>query len=303
MQEDSGNDIETTVELAWIASIISFIGIIFIFGTFISSRYLRSQPTIGLVINLVISDTVLTIVSLFVLIPSSNDFTCSMLGYIRGSARISSMLWTGAIAHAMRAIFLKGDEQLRRNKKHYQVVCYILPFIVMTFFYYRDDFGDGGVYCSVRQNLSQSSQFLGYVLTFDLWFLVVLIYSLYVYVRVISSLRQSSLPDSADKQLYQLFFLSIRILLLVLFRVVLDRMMVLYGRHYLWLHYMYVINQQLQAFISALIYGMNYTIRQEVISCLRNCYRIGRQRSFTDQFTKTNTSYRAMSLHSNTSSL
>jgi len=150
------------------------------------------------------------------------------------------------------------------------ILCYVVPLIWAFVFLFLGVYGAADVYCSIRSSLPNSEQLMyNFLAYFGILFLTI-IFNVYCYIKVIWIMKNSGFGKEANAIFFELLLYPLGLIICYSFTCA-DRIYLSFGEKITWLEYVHVFLLQLQGFVNALIYGMNYQVRTQIRRMFKRC--------------------------------
>lgn len=256
--------------VALVNTILSTVGFLFIFASFVFVGELRKKPAFRMVFNLSIVDTLMCLVGLINVdahaLDQAHHNVCIGFGFVLQFTSLSSAVWVVMFAYTLFQFFVKRNENLESIERLNYVVCYGIPMIAAIIPFFTDAYGSAVIYCWFPNEYSKHGLFLFYLPVIVIFFVMV-----YFYVRIISTTYKQAMNKKDLKIVYQ-FALYPCGLVLNFFFAGLNRF---YNFPYadgkiFWIVVCHVAFQQCQTLINALIYASNHTVRSKITKKCKN---------------------------------
>jgi len=188
---------------------------------------------------------------------------CQISGGLNEYARISSLLWTTVFAYSLYTVLQTNTLDMRLFRRSIWL-CFIFPLIFSLIPLMLGVYGNAVLFCWIEQLNNTTENEILDTLFFYGWFPVILVINTVYYCKAISLLRRSIPSDQSKTTFYQLLFYPL--ILCVCWSVgFVDRYFIAEkGVNSVPLRTIHVVMIQLQGFMNALIYGLNYAVRTAI---------------------------------------
>ena len=266
MSNMSQPEINEVILASAIASSFSIFGVIFVFLTYTFITDIRSIPTIKFVLCLSFADLILTISGLIETAPSAdvNETLCSILGLFNQFGRISSLLWTSVFAYSLYNV-LKTNRLNLNHFNRYLTICFIIPLISIFIPLIGGWYGNASIYCWISSTLNKTTETILTVCFYYGWFPIAVIFNIVCYSKAIILLRKNAATEESKASFYQLLLYPL-ILVMCWSIAFVDRYEIIMNVDNSFLRIAHVFMVQIQGFLNALAYGINYAVRSAIKS-------------------------------------
>ena len=247
--------------LSFTISVLSLLGLLFIIFTYLFCTN-PNNTFFKMTFLLAVSDVVWIVSSFIITSPDQLSInTCDVMAIGREFGLISSLLWATLISWTIRDS-VKAHKMKPFSKWYYPLI--YIPSIIFTMLpIFYNAYGPSDIYCWVESSYFMLS--LGsYMIPLGCCFVVCLV----CYIQSLSYLR-SNVSKEVSQQFKSLLIYPAIIFFANIFSVV-DRVYTSINPGYImWLTLLHIITRQGQGIMNSIAYGMNYSVRRDILNRLK----------------------------------
>ena len=242
------------------SSILSSLGLTFIFVTFAKIKKLRERAGFRFIIYLCIGDFIWSITGLLAIFETTDEL-CQVLGFLYYYSYLVTYLWAGVFALNIYSMVVNQYFLLDRHEKKLILICFGLPIAISIIPLIWEYYGLSQEGC-ILKTLSNDQYLAIDVYTFFIPFFSTLTLNIFCYFRVYLFMKEMFVSDVVKKWTWNIIAYPIILIFCWGWLVVCYLYYDIKASEIFWLVAISVFCSKLQGFLNFLVYGMNKTVRQ-----------------------------------------
>lgn len=253
-----------------IGSGLSYIGTIFVLGTYYYVEALQKIPAFRIIYQIAIADFYYVTVGLVNMLYASKTGgdECEAIGFIAEHAALAASTWAFYFSYTMYGVFTQKVRNVREMREKFfrdAVSVWLFPLIFAVIpLFFKGGYGYSFLYCWISETLPIEIYYTLVITVLYLPMGVQMVLMLVYYCKIYSAFKNSSDNSETKKLIIELMFYPIGVLLNYIISGM-DRFInVGFGLNWLWFSYFHFFVKQSQGFINALVYGYSSKVREMI---------------------------------------